>query len=109
MEALDQQDDGAFRRELGEERDPRLVQPVTRRERVEIAGEVEAEREPEQLALAESSQDDVRRVAVEDAEVFLEDFSERPVRDPLAVGQAATRPSDRRRLFGGEALPELAR
>ncbi len=50
VKILEQDDGRLLGDELGEELDPRLVQPLARRERVEVAGDVEAEREPEDLA-----------------------------------------------------------
>ncbi|HEX7311915.1 MAG TPA: hypothetical protein VF232_12120 [Gaiellaceae bacterium] len=62
----------------------------------------------EDLAIAEQATDDVGRVVLENADVFLEDLAERPIRDPVAVGEAAAGPPDRLGLLGTQQLPELA-
>ena len=83
------------------------MQAVAGRERMEIAGDVEAQREPEDVALTEPSARFLGWVALEDREVLLQHLRHWPVRDPLAVGEAAADPPQRARLFVGELLPEL--
>jgi hypothetical protein len=56
---------------------------------MQVADHVEPEGEPEDLALVQPVTDRIGRVALEDAEVLLEDFAERPVRDALSVREAA--------------------
>ena len=53
MQVLDEQHDRPLGRELRQELDPRLVQAVAGLERMQIAGDVEPEREAEDLAAAE--------------------------------------------------------
>ena len=80
VQVLDEDDDRALAGEVAQELDPGLLEPVAGRQRVEIAGDVEPEREPEDLAVAESRALGVRVVALEDAEVLAEDLAERPNR-----------------------------
>ena len=109
MDVFHEQHDGSLRREPGQERDPALVQPVTGREWVHVAGQVEAQRQAEDLASSEASQRHLGRIAVEDPEVFLQHFPEWPVGDAFSVGEATSCPAQRLRLFGCESLPERTR
>src|SRR5205823_9597795 len=72
-----------------EQLDPRLLEPVARGERVQVARDVEPERQAEDLPARELRADALGVVALEDPEVLLEDLAERPVGDPAPVGQAA--------------------
>ena len=108
MHVLDQDDDPPFSRELREEGGPGGVQAVPSREWMEVARDVEAQRQPQDLALAEPAARLLRRIAFEDRKVLLQDLRQRPVRDALAVGEAAADPPQRARLLVGELLPELA-
>ena len=47
VEILEQHDDRSFRGEPVEERRPRLLEPLARRERMDVGGGVEPERQPE--------------------------------------------------------------
>src|SRR5207244_12355848 len=73
-----------------------------------VAGQVESERQAEDLASSEAPQHDLGRIAVEDPEVLLQHLSERPVGDAFAVGEATSCPSHRLRLLSCESLPERA-
>ena len=90
-----------------EEVDPRVVEALARDERVQVFGRSQADREAEERVGAEPLGDDLRRIAVEDPEVLLEHLGERPVRDALAVGEAAARAAQRRRVLRREPLPQL--
>lgn len=68
VEVLDEHDRGPLARQLGQELGPGLVQAVAGRHRVQLAGHVEAEGEPEDLPAAQAAEHSVGRVAVEDAE-----------------------------------------
>lgn len=75
---------------------------------VQLPGHVEAEGEPEDLPAAQAAEHSVGRVAVEDAEVLLEDLPQGPVGDPAAVGEAAARAPERLLGEPGQPLPQLA-
>ncbi len=106
VQVLDEECDGTFGGELLEQRRPRVLKAIPRDERVQAPGDVETECEPEDLAAVQPFERSLGRVAVEQAELLLEDLAERPVRD-LAVGQAAPRALERLRLAAGKPLPEL--
>src|SRR5438445_863167 len=74
---------------------------------MQVAGDVQAEREAEDLTIAERAAYFVRRVVLEDREMFLQDLGEGPVRYPLAVGETAAGPEQRLGLGLGEVSPEL--
>src|SRR5215213_3488414 len=66
---------------------------------------LEAERQRERLA--EPLEHDLRRVALEQAEMLLQHLAERPVRDAPAVRQAAAGPPQRLGPLVAQPLPEL--
>jgi hypothetical protein len=107
VRVLDQQDERTFGRQFREERDPCGVQPVLGREWMQVADHVQPEGQPEDLALVQAATHCVGRIALEDAEVLLEDLAQRPVRDALAVRQAASRSAKWLGLFVGKPFPEL--
>ena len=74
-----------------------------RRPRIEIAGDVEAERQAEDLAAGEPLQHG--RVLLPQAELLAEHVGERAVGHAAAVGEAAAEP---KRRPGRQPLPELA-
>ena len=84
------------------------MQPVLRRERMQVARDVQPECEAEDLALVEPVAHHVGRVALEDAEVLFQNFAERPVGDALAVGETSPRSAQRLRLRLRKLLPQLA-
>src|SRR5207244_12451801 len=108
VQVLDECDDRALGRETLQQVDPGAVEPVARGERVEIGGDVEPERKSEDLATAEPLANGFRRIAVQDAQVLLEALAERPVRDPLSVGETTAGAAERLRRLRGESLPQLA-
>src|SRR4051812_49279970 len=75
VDVLDQDDHGLLGRELGQKADPRRVQPVACSQRMEIACDVESEREAEDLARAEPPAELLRRIAFENREVLLQYFA----------------------------------
>ena len=107
VQVLDEHDDGPLGAQLLQQVDPRLLEPVARRERVQVARDVEAERQAEDLAPGELRADAIGLVALEDPEVLLEDLAERPVGDPAPVGEAAAGAAQRLRHLVGESLPQL--
>src|ERR671930_1730000 len=108
VEVLDQDDSGSFADEDAEKIDPCLLERVTRGERVELRGGVEAERQPENLSRAEALPHGLRRIALADPKVLLEPFSECPVGDAPPIRETATCAGERLRLPRLEPLPELA-
>src|SRR5262249_35261640 len=107
VEVLDQHDGRLLGRELAEQRDPGGVKAVACRQRMKVARDVEPEGEPEQIAAGESRPHLLGRVALEDAELLLQNLPERPVRDALSVREAAAGAPQRLRLLLAEELPEL--
>lgn len=85
VEVLDEQDQGSLGRELLEELDPGLLMALARGQGMQISGDVQSEREGKNLPRAESAQDRLSRVALEDSEVLFEHLAERPVGDALPV------------------------
>src|SRR5437588_12999654 len=76
---------------------------------MQISLDVEPQREREDLAPAQTSAHVIGCVAFQNPEVLFQDFSERPIRDPLAVRQAATCSSKRRWPLAFEEPPEFAK
>src|SRR5438094_258709 len=93
---------------LGGESERRGVETVAGDERVEVPGHVETECEPENLPGAELAAYLFRRIAFEDPEVLLQHLRQRPVRDPLSVGETPSGPAQRLRLELREVFPQLA-
>ena len=62
MHVFDQDDGGAICCELLKELGPRVVQPVARGERVELAGDVEAKGEPEVAIAAQPFEGHLRSI-----------------------------------------------
>ena len=81
MQILHEQRDGPFGSELGKQGRPGVLEAVPDRERVCVAGDVEAEREAEDLASLQALDDGLGRIAFEHTEVLLQHLAERPVRD----------------------------
>ena len=75
---------------------------------MQVAGDVEAEREAEDLSLPEGAAHVFRRVVLEDSKMLLEDLGKGPIGDPLAVGETAPRPQHWLRLHVCKLFPELA-
>ena len=108
IQVLDERDDRSVADEVAEELDPRVVERVAGSERVKLRRRVEAERESEDLPLAEASSHGLRRIVLADAEVLLEHFAERPIRDAPSVREAPAGARERLRVLSDEPLPELA-
>src|SRR2546423_3626005 len=77
-------------------------------ERMQVARDVEPERETEDLATTQPPADLVLRIALADAEVFLEQLGQGPVGDSLAVRETASSAPQRFRIFVGQSVPQLA-
>ena len=76
VEVLQEEDDGALGRHLRQECDPGGVQVLPSRERVELSGDVQAERQAEDLLAREASQDALRRVCLQQPQLLAEDVRE---------------------------------
>ena len=85
MHIFDQHHDRTLDDEPVEELDPRVVQALSRNERMQLFLDGEAEGETEQRTVSEPFGDGLGRVALEDPEVLLQHFAERPVCDALTV------------------------
>ena len=107
MQVLEQHDGRPLGDELLEEGDPRLVEPVAGGERMQVARDVEAEREAEDLAVPEQLADALGRIVLADGQVLLDHLADRPVGD-LAIRKAAPRALQRVRRLAREPSPELA-
>jgi len=77
VQIFDQDDGGLLGHELFEERNPGLAQTVACSKWVKVCRRLEAERQAENLALAESTTDGLRRVTFEQSEMLANDFAER--------------------------------
>jgi hypothetical protein len=108
VQVFDQHDGALLGHELLEERDPRLAKPIARGERMEVCRCLEPEREAQDRAFAEPTAHRVGRIALEQAEVLANDLTERQVRDPAAVREAAPDAPLRFGRLRAEPLPELA-
>src|SRR3954447_338595 len=106
MEVLDENGSRPTRSEVPDETDCRVVQPVPRRQRVEIPREVEAKRKREHLVWEQPSYR-LRRVAVEDPEVLLQHLAQRPVRDRVPIRETAAVRARRLRILGADPRPQL--
>src|SRR2546427_6928371 len=90
VEILDEDGGGTGRCELLEQRDPGVLEAIAGSKRVQVACDVQPERQPQDLTVAESGEDALRRIPVEDAKLLLEDLAKRPERN-LPVGEAPAR------------------
>jgi hypothetical protein len=75
---------------------------------VQVAGDVEAQREPENVTGAEPVERHLWCVALQQAEVFLQHLAERPIRSPCSIREAAAGATERLGLLICQLLPELA-
>ena len=105
MQILDDNDRRPPRTELRDQSHPLVLQPQKRGPRLEIAGHVETDRKPEDLATGEPLQHLFWRVLLTQAEFLSQHVRERAVGNAAAVGEAATEP---KRRPVRQALPELA-
>src|SRR5207244_1998156 len=96
--------DRPLRGKRGHPLDPRIVQTVAGGQRVQLAGDIESERKSQDLVRSKALANGGGRVALEDAEVLLENFPERPIRDPLSVREAAARATHGLRRLGAEPV-----
>ena len=108
VQVLDEQRDRPVSSECGQELDPGVLEAVTGDQGMKIARDVEPQRQGEQRPLAQALEDSLRWIGVEQPEVLLQHFRERPVGDPLPVGEAAARALEGLRVLLGEPAPELA-
>ena len=86
VQVLHEQDGRRCRRQLAQELDPGLLEAVAHCKRVRVAGEIEAESQPEDLPVAESPAHLLLRLVLEDSQVLSKNLPERPIRE-VAVGQ----------------------
>ncbi len=105
MQILDDDDGRSARAELGDQLHPLVLEAQDRRPGIEIAADVEAERQAEDLAAGEPLEHGLGRVLLPQAELLAEHVGERAVGDAAAVGEAAAEP---KRGPGRQPLPELA-
>ena len=75
MEVFHQHDEGPLTRQRLHELDPGIVEAVPGHYGMEVTRDVQPERDRENLPLAEKGEDPLGRIAVEDAEVLLEDLA----------------------------------
>ena len=75
VQVLDQNHRRPLRRQLGEQLDPRVLEPVARQEGVQVAGQIQSERKSKHLAVAEPKADALRGIALADTHVLLEHLS----------------------------------
>ena len=83
---------------IGEQLDPRVLEPVARYERVQVAGGFESEREPEHLAVAEPKADALTGIALADTQLLLQHLAKRPLDDLVLQRCNAERASSAIRL-----------
>src|SRR6266540_2839589 len=74
---------------------------------MEVARDVQAESEREYPPLAELTEDPIRRIAVEEAEMLLQDLGEGLIGDRVSVGKAPAGAQERLESTLSEPLPEL--
>ena len=108
MQVLHEEHERALGGQLLEEARGLLVQPVAGDQRVEPGGDVQSQGEAEDLAPSKALEDALRILVLGDPEVLLDHLGERPVRDPTAVGEAASRASLRGGRLVLEDGPQLA-
>jgi len=66
VEILDEDGGGTVRCELLEQRDPGVLEAIAGSKRVQVACDVQPERQPQDLTVAESGENALRRIPVED-------------------------------------------
>jgi hypothetical protein len=96
-----------FGDDIAQELCPGVVEAIAGDERVQVAGDVKAEGEPENLAGAEPVERHFWCVALQQAEVFLQHLAERPIRSPCSIREAAAGATERLGLLIRQLLPEL--
>ena len=106
VEILHEDGGETSRRELLEQRDPGILEVVAGREWVQVARDIQPERQPQDLAVAEAGENVLRRIPLQDAELLLEDLPKSPERD-LTVRETPARALQRLGLFSRQPLPEL--
>jgi len=85
VEILDEDGGGTGRCELLEQRHPGVLEAIAGSKRVQVACDVQPERQPQNFTVAESGENALRRIPVEDAQLLLEDLAKGPERN-LPVG-----------------------
>ena len=109
VHVFDEHDRGTVRGDFGQELGPGVLETVASRERVKMTDDIEPKCEAEDLASVEPLERQLRRIALEQAEMLLQHLTQRPVRRPRTVREAATGAAQRLGLLLGEQLPELPR
>ena len=84
------------------------VQLLSGVERMDARGDVETERQPEELAPREAPFEVLGGCALAKSQVLANDLAERPVRDPVAVRETATGADGRSGFLACEGDEELA-
>ena len=107
VQVLDEDDRRRLGRQLAQQVDPGFLEELADGQRVRVAGDVEAERETEDRALAEPLPHGLLLLVLGNPELLAQDLAERPVGD-VAVRKAAAGALERLRRLLGEPAPELA-
>ena len=105
VDVLDQDHGGPLCRGCRQKLRPRVLEAVARGQWMEVPGDVEAERQPEDLPVAEQLASPLGWIALEQPEVLTQHLAQRPVRDPRAVRQAPS--LQVRHPLAGQAATEL--
>ncbi len=108
VEVLDQGHEREVCDQGVQEGDPCIVKLVPGSQRMKIAGDVQSERETEDLSVTQPPPDVGWRVALQDPQVLAKHLAERPVGDAPAVREAASRAAKRLWAFISQPLPEFA-
>src|SRR5439155_20194176 len=101
-------DRGAVSDDISQELGPGVLKAIADGERMQIPGDVETEREPENLARAESAQRNFWRIALQEAQVLFQHLAERPIRCSCSVREAAAGAPQRFGVLLRKAVPEFA-
>ena len=109
MQVLDEDRGRPLRGQFLEETRPRRVQPLAHGQRVHVLRRGQAEREAEPVTATDPFGGHVRRIAVQDPEMLLQNLAERPVRDPVTVRQAPAAAQQRLRRLAAQPPPEFTK
>ena len=108
VDVLDQDHGGPLCRGCRQKLRPRVLEAVAHGQWMEVPGDVEAERQPEDLPVAEQLASPLGWIALEQPEVLTQHLAQRPVRDPRAVRQTPPGPPERFGILVGKRRPELS-
>jgi hypothetical protein len=108
VNVLDQQNCGPLGDEVGQELGPGVLEAIAGGKRVQIAGDVQTEREPKNLPGAEPVERHLWRIAFQEAQVLSQHLAQRPIRGSCSVREAAAGSAQGLWSLLGQLLPELA-